>query len=347
MCFHLNQSIFVLRDVSFQDDFTSFPQQNRDFYGPWMKELKENGIGLDHLIALKLYTDFNDPQKELRKSYRTPFCENEDRVRAFARWRDLLEDAFIKLNIVLQEHDQPKLLYHGIDATMPITRFSSIYYGPTSTTTDLSKARDFARDNGMILVLKPKPSKYKMVPIDWLSKYNENEFLIFDQEVEVQSVVLSSDYDQHKAYYHKALDKAEDDGSDSWTTIPDDDGRSDQSVQSISTPMGHVSYDDQTRIVRHFVNLNKLTSESLLDFRSGSVAKAERMSLMQWMVDVIYNEITDELPGSEEYKQNVRDNLQFLLRNVKKIKIPDEMMEKLAMNKDIFRAMITNFISVR
>ena len=178
----------------------------------WMEELKDNFIGLDHLIALKLYTAFNDPQKELRKSYRTPFCENEDRVRAFARWRDLLEDAFMKSNVVLKEHAQPDiLLYHGIDEIMPISRFSGIYYGPTSTTRSMSKARDFARDNGMILVLKPKPSKYRMLPIDWLSKYDETEFLIFDQEVEIQSVVLSSDYDQRKDYYHHVLGELEND----------------------------------------------------------------------------------------------------------------------------------------
>ena len=137
------------------------------------RELRQNGIELDHLLALKLYTDFTFVTREFRKSYQAPFSENKDRLRSFIRWRQLLEEAFVKFTAMTQDNEpeQPKVLYHGIKNTTLIKRFTGTYYGPTSTTTDLSQVRDFADMNGMILVLKPKPSKYKMLSVSWISRY--------------------------------------------------------------------------------------------------------------------------------------------------------------------------------
>lgn len=278
---------------------------------------------MKHLLALKLYTDFDVLQREFRKSYRAPYSEDGDRLRSFARWRDLLEETFLKFNEVTQDHEQPKILYHGINNTMPIASFSGKNYGPSSTTTDLHVARSFAGKNGMILVLKPKASQYKVLNISWVSDYpDEKEYLIFDHEVEVQAVILSSDYDQYYHYYHGVLGP---------------------NFRSMSTPIGHISYPDQKRIVRYFDHLNQLKTDSLLDLRLDSVDEMDRMSLMQWMVHVMSNESQQM---SREYKQSVECNLRFLLRDVSEIRIPSEMMEKLVENETELNGVITKFISI-
>jgi len=148
-------------------------------------------------------------QQEFRTLYRSPYNKNvrevvggqstgrNQAVQAFFHWRQLLTETFLKLNRVISEEEQPQMLFHGVNRVMPIDNFSGTNFGPSSTTADLRVARSFAGKNGMILVLRPKSSRYRVVDISWSNDYpDEKEYLIFDHNVEIESVVLSCDYDR-------------------------------------------------------------------------------------------------------------------------------------------------------
>ena len=95
---------------------------------------------------------------------------------------------------------------------MCLDQYKGFYYGPRSTTTDLHVARSFAGKNGMILVMKPETNishtDYTVLDISWISDYpDEREYLLFDHKIDIETWILSSDYDQYYHYYHSTLIK--------------------------------------------------------------------------------------------------------------------------------------------
>merc|ERR1712083_315699 len=101
--------------------------------------------------------------------------------------------------------------------------------------------------------------KYRVVDISWISDYpDEKEYLIFDHDVEIESVVLSSDYDRHYHYYHSVLEKND-------------------RIARTQAPSGHISYESQNRIFEH------LSYSALCNTRDGSPVD---YNTMQWMVDI-------------------------------------------------------------
>merc|ERR1719192_2381850 len=66
----------------------------------WSKLLRENKIGMKHLVALKLYTDFDLLQREFRKSFRAPYNQTKERLQAFFHWREALQETFHKFSSI-------------------------------------------------------------------------------------------------------------------------------------------------------------------------------------------------------------------------------------------------------
>merc|ERR1712228_668505 len=143
----------------------------------WMRRLKCFKIGLKELIALKLYLDFDDLQREFRKIFRLPYNNNSDRLSSFYHWNKLLIKTFAKLNKV-HNNKQYKVLYHGVSNVTKISSsFNGKCFGPLSTTTDIDIARSFAGDNGMILQIKPNYDKES------------------NQSFVIEKVILSKEFD--------------------------------------------------------------------------------------------------------------------------------------------------------
>eukprot|EP01084_Bolivina_argentea_P026866 49953_1 len=169
---------------------------------------KGEEIKLDEICKMKLYTDFDKLQYELKKSFRfenivemfhklSVTYENkqlkfqkldkykkrelEKRLRHFYHWR-------IGLLIVLNKYGKKidknyMVLYHGINAKMIIHRPASpTFYGPLSTTPSYHVAKAFATTKGMVLTLTslfPRIGLCNAFNASLISDYpEEQEYLI-------------------------------------------------------------------------------------------------------------------------------------------------------------------------
>lgn len=168
----------------------------------WSKKLVKV-IGLKELIALKLYCDFDDLQKEFKKCFRSPYNQDNKRISSFYHWYFALNEAFIKSKSI-QSFKKYNVLFHGISSIMNINKFKGKYHGPLSTTTDISVARSFAGKNGMIIVIEPilNDNDNKPLNISPLSQFSdEQEILLFNQYYNIKNIILSSSFDQDFAIY--------------------------------------------------------------------------------------------------------------------------------------------------
>ena len=85
--------------------------------------LRDNKIGMKHLVALKLYTDFDLLQREFRKSFRAPYNRARQRLKAFYHWRAALQETFRKFTNIPSAVKQPHTLFHGINSIMCIDQY--------------------------------------------------------------------------------------------------------------------------------------------------------------------------------------------------------------------------------
>merc|ERR1712154_453037 len=90
----------------------------------WSKLLRDNKIGMKHLVALKLYTDFDLLQREFRKSFRAPYNKTKERLEAFYHWREALQETFLKFSLIPSSSlNQPSTLFHGINSLMCLDQY--------------------------------------------------------------------------------------------------------------------------------------------------------------------------------------------------------------------------------
>eukprot|EP01084_Bolivina_argentea_P000060 112_1 len=150
---------------------------------------RRTSFSMRQIVALKLYTDFDQLQREFRMCFRE---KNENdrikRQKQFFFWNNLLENACKK------SHDTvAKKLYHGInDGKLYASCFSGTYYGPVSTTTDLTVAKGFAGDHGQILELYPSFGA-KGLNVSWLSNFpDENEVLYMNVSFQISDIIKIS-----------------------------------------------------------------------------------------------------------------------------------------------------------
>ena len=84
------------------------------------------GLNLKQVVALKLYTDCDELQREFQMCFREENkTERERRQKQFYFWNKFLEDACMKSPHIITEK-----LYHGInDQSLSSSTFSGTYYG--------------------------------------------------------------------------------------------------------------------------------------------------------------------------------------------------------------------------
>ncbi len=188
-------------------DFSGAGCNRRNHYARLMRQ---NKVSVKLLVALKLYSDIDSLQRVLRQSFRYNVSDTVEKQKSFFHWRSALQEAFLKFTEISRAPKNnwrtPKRLYHGTSKVLCIDKFSGVFHGPISTTTDLDVARSFAGKNGMILVLIINPSTYTPLDISWLSDYaDEKEYLLFDHDIELETWILASDYDEFYDYYHSVF----------------------------------------------------------------------------------------------------------------------------------------------
>eukprot|EP01084_Bolivina_argentea_P289694 497498_1 len=170
--------------------------------------LKRNNIKLKNILALKLYCDEDNLQSEFRKCFISKYENDQDyndRISSFYHWRKELNSAFIKLSKIkfFNKNNDFKILYHGVTCKSIINKQNGIFYGPLSTTTDISVAREFAGKNGMVLAIKPNiNSIHKLLNLSLISDFpQEKEILLCDHNIHIKGYVYSNDFDNNYSYY--------------------------------------------------------------------------------------------------------------------------------------------------
>eukprot|EP01084_Bolivina_argentea_P090839 163593_1 len=100
-------------------------------------------------------------------------------------------------------------VYHGLNKVMRFKKFIAYFNQPISTSPDLSSAREFSQETGIILALK-SGTKYfndpKKVPhflsVAWLSDFpHEKEKFFYGSYVvfKIHNIVQSNDLKSHKS----------------------------------------------------------------------------------------------------------------------------------------------------
>eukprot|EP01084_Bolivina_argentea_P026280 48847_1 len=166
------KKIITLYVGEFVDDVT-------DSYKTWKRG---ECISIEEIVMLKLYTDFDKLQHELKKCFRWEAIDNvwgkntnakekelieeikeetekhdeykrqqlEQRLRQFWHWR-------VGLLLILNKYgkkinEENMVLYHGVNAKMILNPVATMaFYGPLSTTSSYHVAKTFATAKGMIL----------------------------------------------------------------------------------------------------------------------------------------------------------------------------------------------------
>eukprot|EP01084_Bolivina_argentea_P076308 138292_1 len=164
-------------------------------YGILEKEIK-----IHHILCILLYTDFTDLSYNFSKSFRRlneqeTNQEFKQRKREFYHWSKIListiESFGTKMNkkhrqtFGTDEYDANffELYYTGISEPVTFNNFVSKFYGPTSTTKQISVATIFAAHNGIILELKQMNSAFgpnlKFFNCSLLSCYGSEDERLF------------------------------------------------------------------------------------------------------------------------------------------------------------------------
>eukprot|EP01083_Nonionella_stella_P152390 488390_1 len=159
-------------------------------------------IRVTEIVILKLYTDFDKLQHELKKCFRfenfddvLEYHSDETQRKAYEQRRNALKTRLEwfyhwrgGLLIVLKKFgtrvsDTNKVLYHGVNSKMLIRPAQTrAFQGPLSTTSSYHVARTFATDKGMVLKISslfPKLSYCNAFDVSLVSDYpEEQEWLV-------------------------------------------------------------------------------------------------------------------------------------------------------------------------
>ena len=131
------------------------------------RKAKAAKLNVKQIVALKLYTDYDELQKEFRICFRETSAEKRTaRQKEFYFWNTLLEDACRKSKDVISTK-----MYHRIDdSRLVASSLSGTYYGPVSTSTDIAISQQFAGDHGQILELYPSFGA-RGLAVSWLYNF--------------------------------------------------------------------------------------------------------------------------------------------------------------------------------
>mmetsp|Transcript_53536 Transcript_53536/g.88789 ORF Transcript_53536/g.88789 Transcript_53536/m.88789 type:complete len:623 (+) Transcript_53536:469-2337(+) len=142
------------------------------------------------MFAVKMYTDWDLAQKQLKLCYRPPRKANsaeylhfQKRLCHFRHWRQTLDLTILKFG----EPMGGRVFYHGVDQLMKLEMHPTHQFcGPLSVSVDKQVARSFTGNNGFIMTL--------------CSRYPR---LNSDYGLEVASII--SDYPEEKEYVIRSL----------------------------------------------------------------------------------------------------------------------------------------------
>eukprot|EP01083_Nonionella_stella_P073619 199220_1 len=153
--------------------------------------LRNEAIGIRHVFAIKIYSAHgcSDFVAKFRSTYRQT-SNSESMEHVTQRHRELYYYArslYESVHFFGDNVDTPITAYHGLDSVLYFERFTSYFFQPISTTTELSVAHQFSQGQGMILILttaldylRPSGKQMRYFDVSWISAFpNEQELLFY------------------------------------------------------------------------------------------------------------------------------------------------------------------------
>eukprot|EP01083_Nonionella_stella_P002039 5862_1 len=192
----LNKAFNKKKQILNNKDYVA-KQFNRDY-----NINRGDPIVVHHLMAICFYTDFSRLCTDYRSTFRRVESKdkNDDDVRArhshyyfFSRF---LYESIEFFGYIMQNK---QTVYHGLDKPFLFKDFLTHFNCPTSTTPDDQCARNFAKDNGIILALRNGNEETANIPgtiaqfmreqprymdVSWIFAFqNEREYLFYGDNI--------------------------------------------------------------------------------------------------------------------------------------------------------------------
>ena len=156
-------------------------------------KIKETNYTLNEMMCLKLYTDTNEMQSQLRKAHWTTTLLEVRK--AYYQWamglyRTHLYHA-VPIPTAPGSKSKPCRLYHGLSQLFTVNSDLPVYYGPISTTVAVNVATKFSGEQGLMWLIQPSyanPLKIVVgINVDWVSVFkHEREVLLYNQCLPIQ-----------------------------------------------------------------------------------------------------------------------------------------------------------------
>lgn len=176
------------------DEDTVIKQIEHEVDQQYLSRQNEQNLSKEEILSLKLFTDLDNLQKEFNRAFWDveERKENEDerqqmitRRRQFYHWATVLRRAFKYANVPIR-----RTVYRGYDKLLQLRSFNPFCGQPTSTSTDLGVAQQFAGQNGIVVVSNSSQEVYGL-DVSWFSRFqNEKEVWIYQQHFPIQKVMV-------------------------------------------------------------------------------------------------------------------------------------------------------------
>eukprot|EP01084_Bolivina_argentea_P096888 174171_1 len=155
---------------------------------------KGTPITINHLIALKLYTNYTQHQKLFKMNCRK--LKKDDTIkqlikrnREIAHWSRYIKECCTFYGTLMTKKS---VVYTGIDKKLIFNSLRQNFECPLSTTTSVVIANKFAQGtNGIILQMKRANTKTRYFDVSWLSSYpKEQERLFYGSSLGIVDILI-------------------------------------------------------------------------------------------------------------------------------------------------------------
>eukprot|EP01084_Bolivina_argentea_P099821 179369_1 len=163
-----------------------------------------SAITINHIISLKIYTDYTDIQNKFKKYCRkynaketiSEFIKRNSKI---AHWCRYLKESCMFYGETMSKNER---LYTGLTIKLLFGSLSTHFECPLSTTMLMSVAQRFSEDGqGIILSLKPANIKTRYFNVSWLSQFDhEEERLIVGASLKISDIYIGYPPQSLKVY---------------------------------------------------------------------------------------------------------------------------------------------------
>eukprot|EP01084_Bolivina_argentea_P279823 478435_1 len=152
-------------------------------------------ITINHLISLKLYTDYSGIQTEFKKHCRKK--NDKEKLEQFIKrnseiafWSRYVKESCTFYGCLLKKKD---IVYTGLKVKLIFSSMKQHFYCPLSTTIEYNIAQNFCDDHGNILKLKAANNKTRYFDVSWLSAFPaEEEWLFMGSSLKICDIYIRS-----------------------------------------------------------------------------------------------------------------------------------------------------------